>query len=172
MPSLGDPLRAAQVEIDGVTPVRDVLRGIQEVLLVVGAELDDERAVVRGDAFDRVGREVERFLPAFGLGRERGGVEHGRVAQVGAVYAREDPPGLRVGRVSKSSFGTVGDVHPGPYQLGLVDHRCDDVFRFAYRFPQLVPLQLALVSSRLRFEFVQSRRTFILDRRGVGRRRC
>lgn len=94
VPSLGDPLRAAQVEIDSITPVGDVLRGVQKVLLVVGAELDDERAVVRGDAFDRIGREVERFLSAFGLGRERGGVEHGRVAQVGAVYTREDPPGL------------------------------------------------------------------------------
>lgn len=85
MSALCDSLRTAEVQVDGIAPIRDVLSGVEEVFPVVGAELDDEGPVVRRDALDRLGGEVKHLVAVFRLCRKRGGVEHGGVAEVGAV---------------------------------------------------------------------------------------
>lgn len=95
MSPLRDPLRAPQVEVHRIAPPLDLLRRLEPLLLVVRTELDNERPVVRCDALDRVGRGVEHGRGVRGLRGEEGGVEHGSVAEVGAVETGEDAPGLR-----------------------------------------------------------------------------
>lgn len=75
----------------------NLARRAQPGVLVVGAELDDERPIVGRLAFEREGGRVELLFGVarvFGRGEEEG-VEHGGVGKSGAVQAGEDAPGLR-----------------------------------------------------------------------------
>ena len=87
-----DALGAAQVDVNRVAIVLNEFSRLEQVLGVVGAELDEEGPVL--------GLGVEVLLPVLGVGRENLRVEHGRVAELGAVVPGEHPEG----------------------QLGLIDH--------------------------------------------------
>ena len=62
------PLRTPEIEVHGVAVGRDVLSGLEEVLGVVGAELDNEGPVGGGVAVE-IGRFYLLFLLLFAMTR-------------------------------------------------------------------------------------------------------
>ena len=95
----GDDLRTTQVKVDcvAVNQADGVLDGPPEDVRVVGAKLDNEGSVL--------GTSLEHLLSVLFVSNKDAGVEHGRVAQVGAVAAGQEPP----------------------CQLAALDHRSDHI---------------------------------------------
>lgn len=94
--ALCDRLRTAQIDVDRVTVVLGEQGGRQQRLRIVAAELNDQRPIG--------GAALQRLLAVFRVQRKVVAVEHGGVAQLGAVSPAEQPPG----------------------ELRLVDHGSDD----------------------------------------------
>ena len=123
----GDALRTAEVEVDGVDVWGDLDRGGEQVWGGIGAELGNQRAVVRGMAVQGGGGDegAREVLVLVGRGaREEAGVEHGGIGEDAGV-------GLGRGICGGGRWGRAGVDEEAPGKVGVFHHWGEDGFRGA-----------------------------------------
>uniref|UniRef100_A0A182V848 Uncharacterized protein n=1 Tax=Anopheles merus TaxID=30066 RepID=A0A182V848_ANOME len=122
--ALGDGLRAAEIDIDRVAVILGEQGRLQHYLRIVAAELKSKAKKETASVFRPVFRAgLQRVLPILRILGEAAAVEHGRVAELCAVPAAQQPPG----------------------QLASVHHRCHDVpRRTEHLFVELKPAELTV----------------------------
>jgi len=114
--SFSDTLRAAAINIDGITVVCDQFSCSKQVVRVVCCKLDYKGSVLYA--------RCEHLLSVFWVCSENSGVKHRRVAELCTIFA------------SKHTIR----------QLRLVDHGCNDVLGRSNRFIPVVAVRLFLLA--------------------------